>query len=84
MFDGFSNCAMNPITFKAARECVKEMVADDWNIDAVCSCIYDLWSDYRISEEQETELYSIADPLDLCELAPAECECERENPLMAL
>ena len=82
MFEDESNCAMNPIDFKKARETVKGMVADGWTIEEMCACIYDLWSDYCISEEQEEELYFIADPTDeLGDIAPAECRCERENPL---
>lgn len=45
------------------RKC-KELMNDRMNPKYIIGCIYGLYQDYVISEEQESELYQFVDPQD--------------------
>lgn len=47
--------------FDAVKAKLTRMMADGWEIPKLVACVYDLFQDYIISEEQEIELYSLVD-----------------------
>ena len=56
------DCKMSDYLFSKVKKKLYQMIVSGVSIKTCLACIYDLYQDYRISEEQETELYYIADP----------------------
>ena len=50
--------------YKAIKFMLMDLKVKGWDISRLVACIYDLWMDYILSDEQEAELYRIADPLE--------------------
>lgn len=48
--------------FKGLITEIKRLKNNGWNIPKLIACIYDLWNDYILSDEQEEILYTIVDP----------------------
>jgi len=53
---------MAPDKFEIVKAMLHYMKVDGWSIQRRLACIYDLFMDYMISIEQETELYTLVDP----------------------
>ena len=62
MSNDWDDCAMAKVKFEQVKNRVISMVAKKWKTEAIIGCIYGLYQDYQISEEQEQELYNLVDP----------------------
>lgn len=58
----WEECEMETEKYAKLRSKVIEMKDRGWNVKGILAEIYHIYQDYLISEEQESELYSIADP----------------------
>lgn len=71
--------------FDKVKEKLQHMKKDFWDISKMVACIYDLFQEYIISEEQEQILYKIADPLEeYNECSEYWNEMDYENPLLGV
>lgn len=58
----WDDCTMETERYERVKNKVKEMRETGWHIKDLVAEVYNLFQDYLISEEQEEELYAIADP----------------------
>ena len=56
------DCKMNNAMYSKVKKKLYQMIVSKYPLKDILACIYDLFQEYLISEEQETELYTIADP----------------------
>jgi hypothetical protein len=71
--------------FCKTREKLLEMNKDNWEIPKMVACIYDLWQNYYIDDDEEDYLYSLADPNDeYNNCSDYWREMNYENPLMKI
>lgn len=69
--------------FDAVKSKLAQLIAEGWETPKLVACIYDLYQEYIISNEQECELYDIADPHeDYNECFRYWMEMNYENPLL--
>ena len=59
------DCAMESKKYEGLKRAVQYCANDGWGIKDMVAEIYNLYQEYLISEEQENELYAIADPEEL-------------------
>ena len=67
--------------FEGLKRYIKELQSK-YDIPYLVGCIYDLFQEYILSEEQERELYEIVDPKERFNECSKYWEWIDENPLM--
>ncbi len=48
--------------FNGIKGILKDLIRMNWATDKLVACVYDLYQEYIISEDQESELYDLVDP----------------------
>lgn len=55
---------MNKAKYEAVKAKIRECRESGWSIKDMVAEVHNLWQEYLITDEQETELYAIANPFE--------------------
>lgn len=55
---------LDDLKFEQLKVTILECKATGWFVKDILAEIYNLWQDYMLSDEQESELYKLVDPDD--------------------